>query len=809
MQGRENQQEYVFLSMRKITFLLFSLVAFSIATQAQSRLDSVDITHYSIHLRIKQVDKTIAGYTDISIVSKKNNIQNVTLDLLKLQIDSVMWDNAIATYQYNDTALRIIHASNFNTGNTATIRVYYHGNPVSDTKWGGFYFTGVYAFNMGVGFDAEPNSFGRVWFPCYDDFKSRATFDFYITAENNLTANCNGLLQSKTDIGNGLSTWHWKEIRRTPVYLVSVAVAPYASIKWTYKSRVTNKNIPVELYALPADTAKMRASFKNMDSAIAIYEDIFGPYPFDRIGYNIVPFNGGAMEHTGNIAYPLFAIDGNLTYETMMAHEFAHSWFGGLYNCATSSDMWLNEGWANYCEHLFTERMYGREAFLKAVRANHKSVIQFAHLRENGYRSVSNMPHAFTYGVHTYNKGSDVIHSLRGTNSLMMQRMQSNFRNHNQYGWLPYYSSWSAADFNQLLSTRTSSTTQFDYSVWYNATSFPHFRIKTIGVQNLSNDTDVTIFIDRDPSLYGDTADYYRQETRAVLLKINVFGKKWERVDTFLFLDLQWEMKLRLKFKPEFVCLDFDEQLNDAVTSMYQTATQNDSLDFEEALMRLKINTCADSALVRVEHHWYPADQRYCKIPGLFVSNYRYWTVDGIWPGNFNATAYITYDGRKPVNFGATGYLDHTFIRKTEDSLVLLYRPNAISDWQLYSDIVKTTGSKTDKYGNIRINNLKKGEYALGMYDISLGVPSVPPAPARKINVFPNPSEGRLHINWENMDAALVYISDITGRNVAAVAPLKNAVSAEISLTHLPAGMYFVSVRNSENVNFTEKIILK
>jgi hypothetical protein len=796
VKGRENQQEYVFLSMRKITFLLFSLVAFSIATQAQSRLDSVDITHYSIHLRIKQVDKTIAGYTDISVVSKKNNIQNVTLDLLKLQVDSVMWDNAIATYQYNDTALRIIPASNFNTGNTATIRVYYHGNPVSDTKWGGFYFTGVYAFNMGVGFDAEPNSFGRVWFPCYDDFKSRATYDFFITAENNLTANCNGLLQSKTDIGNGLSTWHWKEIRRTPVYLVSVAVAPYASIKWTYKSRVTNKNIPVELYALPADTAKLLASFKNMDSAIAIYEDIFGPYPFDRIGYNIVPFNGGAMEHTGNIAYPLFAIDGNLTYETMMAHEFAHSWFGGLYNCATSSDMWLNEGWAVYSEHLFIERMYGKEAFKKAVRENLKEVLHFAHLQESGYRAVSGVPHAHTYGAHSYKKGAVIAHNYR--ESLFSNNTKSDINLHRfrTSSALPSYTHWNAQQFADIMMPGVTNN-----NYWYAARTLPDVAVRfTSKYQAGTSSYKVDLYpginhLIAPSNLYNFPLCY------------TWFDSNRKRFDTCVYS--HQPLTVFSANKVEFVAINFEELINFSITAKNKEVYQNDSVDFEEALMRLKINTCTDSALVRVEHHWYPADQRYCKIPGLFVSNYRYWTVDGIWPSNFNATAYITYDGRKPVNFGATGYLDHTFIRKTEDSLVLLYRPNAISDWQLYSDIVKTTGSKTDKYGNIRISNLKKGEYALGMYDVSLGEPSVPLVPTRKINVFPNPSEGRLHINWENIDAALVCISDITGRNVASVAPLKNAVSAEISLTHLPAGMYFVSVRNSENVNFTEKIILK
>jgi hypothetical protein len=31
-----------------------------------------------------------------------------------------------------------------------------------------------YAFNLGVGFAADPHNFGRVWFPCFDNFVERS-----------------------------------------------------------------------------------------------------------------------------------------------------------------------------------------------------------------------------------------------------------------------------------------------------------------------------------------------------------------------------------------------------------------------------------------------------------------------------------------------------------------------------------------------------------------------------------------------------------------------------------------------------------
>jgi signal transduction histidine kinase len=48
---------------------------------------------------------------------------------------------------------------------------------------------------------------------------------------------------------------------------------------------------------------------------LQIFEEHYGPYRWDRVGYVLVNFSGGAMEHAMNIAYPQFAVNGNLTYQ--------------------------------------------------------------------------------------------------------------------------------------------------------------------------------------------------------------------------------------------------------------------------------------------------------------------------------------------------------------------------------------------------------------------------------------------------------------------------------------------------------------
>ena len=45
-------------------------------------------------------------------------------------------------------------------------------------------------------------------------------------------------------------------------------------------------------------------------------------------GYSLVPFNSGAMEHATNITYPIYAVNGGVSQEELMAHELAHMWWG-------------------------------------------------------------------------------------------------------------------------------------------------------------------------------------------------------------------------------------------------------------------------------------------------------------------------------------------------------------------------------------------------------------------------------------------------------------------------------------------------
>ncbi len=258
--------------------------------------------------------------------------------------------------------------------------------------WGGVYNQNGYFYNLGVGFEADPHSFGRAWFPCFDNFVERCSFEFvdrFQCQQTSLLQRCvgqrNGTAQCRID------PRFWKLDEAIPSYLACFATGPYTSFKRNYAG--INGLIPVEIAAAPADTNKVAATFQHLPQAITAFEHWFGPFRWNKIGYSLVPFNSGAMEHATNIAIMRSAIDGTLGQETLWAHELSHHWWGDLATCTTPEDMWLNEGWAVYAEHLFTEWVYGETAYKKAVRDNFLTVLQNTHVNEGGYRAVSGLPH--------------------------------------------------------------------------------------------------------------------------------------------------------------------------------------------------------------------------------------------------------------------------------------------------------------------------------------------------------------------------------------------------------------------------------
>jgi len=744
--------------------------------------DTLDVLKYTISLNFDSLTlptvaaKTIRGNTIVQVKPKINGVNKITLMLLKLTVDSVKVNNTLSSFNYNDTLIRI-HTTSLTTNDTVNVQVFYKGKPQQDPKFGGFYYQGSYMYNIGVGFKAKPHSFGRVWFPCVDEFTDRALYEFFITTIPTNKAFCNGILQGVTTNANSTKTWHWKLSQTIPAYLAAVAVADYATL---YR---TSQGIPVEFGARPSDTNAVKNMFVRLDTAVKYDISRWGPHVWDKIGFIFVPFTGGAMEHATSIHMSSLAI--SAAYEFLYAHELAHHWFGDYVTCETEGDMWLNEGWAAYNEAMFMELAYDTTKYKDYVRTNHREVLQLTHtpLKDTGYYALSGVPHSLTYGSTVYDKGADVVHTLR--HYMGDDKFFPAVKHYlSTYG----FGNANSAQMRDALSAHSGINLTDFFNNWVFNPGFPHFSI------------DSTKVTDKGGGMYDATV-YIRQRLKGApnlfTMKVPVSacnGPNQHVTQTFVINQAKQAITMtNIPFNPTWFAIDRWEKVSDAISDFEATINTTGTFVMKETNVTLNTLNIGDgTARVRITHDWV-APEGTIAHNNIVLSDYHYWTVSGHFPTNFVTQGTFRYDG----GLTSTGYIDNTFIDGTEDSLVAMYRLNATQPWRIITNATMLTGTnKFDKKGSFRVDTLKPGEYALGKKTEPISnTINTSTSNENTIKIYPNPASEQCNIILDSsipLQNVQLQIIDTQGK-VFVNMPLQQH-ETQISTKNFPKGMYICKI---------------
>lgn len=752
------------------------------------RIDIVNLLHTDISLQIRNLALgTIQGTTTATLLLKTSNLDSIRFDLLKLTASAVKMNDTSLNFSQNDSLLTVYLPSGITAGTILKLAITYSGQPVSDARWGGFFFNGNYAYNMGVGMASNPHSFGRCWFPCFDDFRERSTYSFHITTNSGWKAVCNGLKGPDSAHADGSTTWNWEIAQPIPAYLASVAVGKYAFVESTFTGK--NGPIPILIAAEAKDTANVRKSFVNLQAAMQCFEDKFGPYPFDRIGFVAVPFNSGAMEHATNIAYPTYAIDGTLQFETLFAHELSHMWWGNQVTCRTEPDMWLNEGWASYCEALFLECLYGTTAYNEEIKKVLQDVNLNAPKRDNGWLPVSGVGSENTYGMHVYQKGALMVHNLRALigddaffaacksylnkyrfSDVSSEDLRNEFDLHTEQNLIPFFKHWiyekGQIDIDviflerqQLPDSLTKMRFRLQENGRYKTGHSAQIPIHISAVMSDQSSFNSTVFINNGQAEYNITELYPGKLLYLTLKGANgmVFGKNTE------------------------------------ILKVGSTG----SLNLSNVLLQLNVTQVSDTALLYLDHHWVSAPSyENLNHLGIRLSCDRYWTIRGILPPTFTALAFFNYDGRPGM------YLDEDFLDslETEDSLVLLFRPLYEAKWQIHTDHTFQPGLKTDKTGRFWVNKLRAGDYAIGIRDYTItGLNNTVVASKQVLEVYPNPTGDRLWIKLNSGHISQIEILTMDGRSIH-LETSSGETNVSVATQNLPAGIYQVRVASDQGI---------
>lgn len=766
------------------------------------RSDTVNVINYSVYLDFTQAgSQHISGNCQVKFEALMN-ITTISLDLLQLNIDSIWYDGANIPYSYNDTLLVPQFGTTLTSGTIDSLTVFYNGTPQKDpSTWGGFYFSGGYYFNLGVGFESIPHNYGRVWHPCFDNFVERATYNYEILTSDAKTAYCCGVRTSEVSVGTDSLLTTWQLNTEIPTYLASVAVADYTHVEDNYFSTSQSLNIPIWLAAEEGDTSNLKNSFINLNGAMEAFETDYGPYVWDRVGYVLVPFNAGAMEHATNIAYPLSTINGTTSFETLMAHELSHHWWGNWVTCETAEEMWINEGLASYSERLFLEHVYDYNTYMEEMRDNHSSVLHRAHINDSGFYALNAVPLSFTYGDHSYNKGSDVMHTLRNYmgDTEFFAALQSV---QNTYGG----GTCSSEQFrDQINSLGGFDVTNF-FNDWILQAGFSHFAITHFEKTLNGSNYDVSLVVDQ--KLKGAPAYH-----NGVPLQITFMAADWTTHSEEIIASGDYQlMNFTLPFEPVFVALNMDEQINHAVTAEDVVITETGIETMSYARARVVVDAVPDSAFMRVEHNWVYPDN--ISAPeNVMVSLDRYWNIHGVNLDQIQGSIRFEFDGRH----NAAGDLDNSIMNNTgsqafiEDSLVLLYRPDSEAGWTIHSDqSLLSLGSDDDGFGFITANTFAAGQYTFGYKTNSVGVENQI-LNDHQYSIYPNPTNDSLTIDltkWEQQKMG-IEIYALNGQ-LLEKRLLQGGQLNMLSTQHFVNGSYLLILTNTQGDRYgSKKFVVK
>ncbi len=777
--------------MKKLTLLILVLIICTfggLQSQNQGIGDTIHAVHYAIHLEdVNTEEQTISGFTEIKITPLISNLDYIALELLDLTTDSVFVNQNMATFNHVSNRITINLETPISIGDTVIVKVYYNGHPFSEA-WGGFHFSGDYAFNLGVGFESIPHNLGKAWFPCIDNFTDRAEYDLYGTVSTGLTATGGGFLVDTINNGNNTTTWHWKLPHQIPTYLASVAVGNY--LEYTDEYIGLENTIPISIFTKPANAGSVEGSFVNLHAVMDFFESHFGAYPFEKIGYTGTAT--GAMEHASNIAYPHFAINGSTSYEALYTHELSHMWFGNKVTCSCAEEMWLNEGWATFCELYYLEDLYSHEDFITEMRSMHKEVLQSAHITDGGYYPLNNIPQQYTYGKTAYDKGGTVVNTLRNYlgDSIFFDAITA-YLNTDSIA----YHSVSSYVLRDFLTDYTGINMTPFFDAWVMTPGTPHFSIDSMQVTDDGSGFLVNVWLKQKFKGYDFIADDNIVEVTFIDENFNFFtdtihfsGSTGHSIKHIVYADMPTA--------PVVTIIDMYEKMNDATIDSYRYFTQPEEYAYPLTYFMIYIDELSDSSLIRTTHNWVAPDSLAIPVEGLRISPTRYWKIEGVFDSSLQARGKFFYS--------KSGYLDDSLIFSENDSVIILYRENTSCNWHEIQQ--ERVGGWS--IGNIFINDLQPGEYTLAVWDKQIvGVPKIDTKPD-KIKIYPNPSKGKLNFKFPKKGNYSVLLYDEEGKRIDKFQINSKKGSWNWKNKNLSPGVVIVYISEDGNMISTKKVVL-
>jgi len=331
--------------------------------------------------------------------SIKLNANNTSLG-----IDTIKIGAAVLTFTHVSNIVTINLDRTYNPGETVVMNIAYHHNNVTDNSF--------YVSN-GMVFTDFPPEGARGFFPCWDKPGDKATWNFTARVPTTVLLGSNGRLADST-VNGGAIFYNW--ISRDPIstYLMTMIgkVNYNLDVIWWKKISNPNDSTPIRFYWNTGEGGLANIKSK-MPAMMTRYSQMFGEHPFEKNGFAT---SNGLFQWAGMENQTLTILAANGWNENTVAHEFGHQWFGDLVSPGTWADVWLNEGFATYCEALWKESTTGYTAYKTSINGNASGYFSgnpgWPIYNPSWAVTTPNLNTLYNTAI-TYDKGSCVLHMLR------------------------------------------------------------------------------------------------------------------------------------------------------------------------------------------------------------------------------------------------------------------------------------------------------------------------------------------------------------------------------------------------------------
>ncbi|NUN08131.1 MAG: T9SS type A sorting domain-containing protein [Ignavibacteriaceae bacterium] len=442
----------------------------TISTEFADIKHTYDALDYKLDLNLYQnfISPYPKNFTGSVVIKLKvdSTLSSIPLHAVNtsLQVDSVRM--AGVSFTHSSNMLNVTLDRTYAPGETLEVKIYYQHKNVTDNA--------LYVSNGFLFTDCEPEG-ARKWFPCWDKPSDKATTNLRVKVPATVKFGSNGRLADSVRTGD---TIYYNWISRDPVATYLVVMTGKVNYNLDIVN-YTNPNNPSESFPIRFywNTGESQTNLNSMKTKIipmtTLFSNLFGPHPFEKNGFATLnnQFTWGGMENQ-----TLTSLCPNCWSEYLVAHEYAHQWFGDMITCATWADIFLNEGFATFSEALWAESTGGYPAYKSNIQSEANS-----YMGSNPGWAISNPSWAvttpstntlFNYAI-TYAKGACVLHLLRYTlGDTLFFRSIKNYANDPN----TKYKSAVIADLINVINQTTGSDYNWFFNQWVFAPNHPLYQ---------------------------------------------------------------------------------------------------------------------------------------------------------------------------------------------------------------------------------------------------------------------------------------------------------------------------------------------